>query len=203
MRTASEGALVACGCGGSTQERRAAREAAGTGAGRHGVRGRLAAEQRGRQREQVWAVCGARRCRQRKRAHAGAGPERRRTARSEQWRARRIQTREQQRDAGQGRARFGRARMEVRRGGSGQTRTEGNVAAHDSTLARTVAEGPATRQGRGERESGSRKGCVGRQRAGQWRARQQHSSASTGRAQAATELVYRKVARSAGGAAVQ
>jgi hypothetical protein len=36
--------------------------------------------------------------------------ERRRTARSEQWRAGRIQTCEQQRDAGQGRARFGRAR---------------------------------------------------------------------------------------------
>jgi hypothetical protein len=48
--------------------------------------------------------------------------------------------REQQRDTGQGRARFGRARAEVRRGGSGQTRTKGNEVAHGSTLARTVAE---------------------------------------------------------------
>jgi hypothetical protein len=101
------------------------------------------------------------RCRWCRRASAGAGPERRRTARNEQWRAGRIQTREQQRDAGQGRARFGRARMEVRRGGSGSTRTEGNEVAHGSTLARTAAEGPATRQGRGQRESGSRKGCAG------------------------------------------
>jgi hypothetical protein len=91
----------------------------------------------------------------------------------------------------------------VRRGGSGQTRTAGNEAAHDSTLARTAAEGPATRQGRGERESGSRKGCAGRQRAGQWHARRQHSGASAGRAQATTELEYRKVARSAGGAAAR
>jgi hypothetical protein len=56
--------------------------------------------------------------------------------------------------------------MEVRRSGSGQTRTEGNEAAHGSNWARTAAEGPATRQGRGERESGSRKGCAGRQHAG-------------------------------------
>jgi hypothetical protein len=47
----------------------------------------------------------------------------------------------------QGRARFGRARAEVRRGGSGPTRTKGNKVAHGSTLARTVAEGSATRQG--------------------------------------------------------
>jgi hypothetical protein len=96
---------------------------------------------------------------------------------------------------------LGRARMEVRRGGSGPTRTEGNEAAHGSNLARMAAEGPATRQGRGKRESGSRKGCVG-----QWRARRQrvaHSGVSAGRAQAATELVYRKVARSAGGAAAR
>jgi hypothetical protein len=67
-------------------------------------------------------------------------------------------------------------------------------------------EGPATRQGRGERESGSRKGCAGRQRAGQRRARRQrvaHSGVSARRAQAATEFVYRKVARSAGGAAAR
>jgi hypothetical protein len=69
--------------------------------------------------------------------------------------------REQQRDACQGRARFGRARMEVRRGGSGPTRMEGNEVAHGSTLARTAAEGPTTRQGRGKRKSGSRKGCAG------------------------------------------
>jgi hypothetical protein len=80
-----------------------------------------------------------RRCRRRRRVSAGAGPERRRTARNEQWRAGRIQTRESQRDAGQGRARFGRARMEVRCGGSGPTRTKGNEAAHDDNLARMAA----------------------------------------------------------------
>jgi hypothetical protein len=69
---------------------------------------------------------------------------------------------EQQRDAGQGRARFGRARMELRRGGSGHTRTEGNEAAHGDNLARTAAEGPAAWQGRGERGSGSRGGRVAR-----------------------------------------
>jgi hypothetical protein len=53
---------------------------------------------------------------------------------------------EQQRDAGQGRARFGRARMELRRGGSGQTRTEGNEVAHGGNLARTAAEGTALMQ---------------------------------------------------------
>jgi hypothetical protein len=135
------------------------------------------------------------RYRRRRRVSAGAGPERRRTARSEQWRAGRIQTREQQRDAGQGRARFGRARLEVRRGGSGPTRTEGNEVAHGSNLARTAAEGPATRQGRGEHESGSRKGCAGQQCAGQRRARRQrvaHSGVSAGRAQVAIELVYRR-----------
>jgi hypothetical protein len=41
---------------------------------------------------------------------ARAGPERRRTARSKQWRAEWIQTRERQRHAGQGHARFERAR---------------------------------------------------------------------------------------------
>jgi hypothetical protein len=110
-------------------------------------------------------------------------------ARNEQWRAGRIQTREQQRDAGQGRARFERARMEVRRGSSGPTRTEGNVVVHGSTLARAAAEGPATWQGQGERESGSRKGCAGRQRAGQRRARRQrvaHGGVSAGRAQSAS-----------------
>jgi hypothetical protein len=40
--------------------------------------------------------------------------------------------------------------MELKRGGSEQTRTEGNEVAHGNTLARTAAEGPATRQGRGE-----------------------------------------------------
>jgi hypothetical protein len=58
--------------------------------------------------------------------------------------------REQQRNTGHGRARFGRARAEGRRGGSGPTRTKGDEVAHGSTLARTVAEGPAMRQGRGE-----------------------------------------------------
>jgi pyruvate dehydrogenase complex dehydrogenase (E1) component len=96
--------------------------------------------------------------------------------------------------------------MEVRRGISGPTRTEGSEVAHGSTLARTAVEGPAMRQGRGERESGSRKGCAGRQRAGQRRAIRQrlaHSGVSARRAQAATELVSRKVARSVGGAAVR
>jgi hypothetical protein len=40
--------------------------------------------------------------------------------------------------------------MELKRGSSGQTRTEGDEVAHGSTLARTAVEGPATRQGRGE-----------------------------------------------------
>jgi hypothetical protein len=69
----------------------------------------------------------------------------------------RFQTREQQRDAGQGRARFGRARTEVKRGGSGPTRTKGNEVAHGSTLAGTVVKGPATRQGRGECGPGNRR----------------------------------------------
>jgi hypothetical protein len=47
--------------------------------------------------------------------------------------------------------------MELKRGGSGQTRTKGNEVAHGSTLARTVAEGPATRQGRGECGTGNRR----------------------------------------------
>jgi hypothetical protein len=81
---------------------------------------------------------------------ARTGPERRRTARSKQRRAEQIQTRELQRDVGQGHAQFRRVRMEVRRGSSGPTRTKGNEVAHGSTLARTVAEGPAMRQGRGE-----------------------------------------------------
>jgi hypothetical protein len=76
---------------------------------------------------------------------------------SEQWRAGQFQTREQQRNAGQGRARFGCARIEVRRDGSGRTRTKGNEVAHDSTLARTIAEGSATRQGRGECGPGNRR----------------------------------------------
>jgi hypothetical protein len=40
--------------------------------------------------------------------------------------------------------------LELKRGGSGQTRTEGNEAAHGSSLARTAAEGPVTRQGLSE-----------------------------------------------------
>jgi hypothetical protein len=47
--------------------------------------------------------------------------------------------------------------MELKRGGSGPTRTKGNEVAHGSTLARTVAEGPATRQGRGECGPGNRR----------------------------------------------
>jgi hypothetical protein len=39
---------------------------------------------------------------------------------------------------------------ELRRDGSGQTRTEGSEAEHGGNLARTATEGPATRQGRGE-----------------------------------------------------
>jgi hypothetical protein len=142
-----------------------------------------------------------RRCRRRRCVSAGAGPERRRTARNEQWCAGRIQTCESQRDVGHGHARFGRARMEVRCGGSGPTRTKGNEAAHDDNLARTAAEGPAMRQGRGECGSGNRRKKSNH--AGQRRARRQrlaHRGVSAGRAQAATELVYRKVARSAGGA---
>jgi hypothetical protein len=49
------------------------------------------------------------RCRRRRRVSARAGPERRRTARSEQWCAERIQMRERQCHAGQGRALFERA----------------------------------------------------------------------------------------------
>jgi hypothetical protein len=91
------------------------------------------------------------------------------TVQSEQWHAGRFQTREQQRDTGQGRARFGRARAEVRRGGSGQTHTKGDEVAHGSTLARTVAEGPAAWQGRGECGLGNRRkknNHAGRRRAG-------------------------------------
>jgi hypothetical protein len=92
------------------------------------------------------------RCSRRRRVSAEAGPERRRTARSEQWHAGRIQTREQQRDAGQGPA-----QMEMRRGGSGQTHTLGNEAVHGSSLARTAAEGPAMQQGRSKRGTGNRR----------------------------------------------
>jgi hypothetical protein len=53
------------------------------------------------------------------------------------------------------RVRFGRARMELRRGGSGQNRTEGNEAAHGDNLARTATEEPTARQGRGECRSGN------------------------------------------------
>jgi hypothetical protein len=91
--------------------------------------------------------------------------------------------------------------MELKRGGSRQTRTEGSEAEHGSNLARMAVEGPATRQGRGEHESGSRKGCAGQRRAR--RQRVAHSGVSAGRARAVTELVYRKVARSAGGDAAR
>jgi hypothetical protein len=47
--------------------------------------------------------------------------------------------------------------MELKRGGSRPTRTKDNEVAHGSTLARTVAEGPATRQGRGECRLGNRR----------------------------------------------
>jgi hypothetical protein len=80
----------------------------------------------------------------------------------------RFQTREQQSDAGKGRARFGCARMEVRRGGSGRTRTKGNEVAHGSTLARTIAEGSTTWKGRSKRRTGSRRrrrSCAGQRRA--------------------------------------
>jgi hypothetical protein len=46
------------------------------------------------------------------------------------------------------RARLRRARMKLRCGSLGQTRTEGSEAAHDGSLARAAAEGPATQQGR-------------------------------------------------------
>jgi hypothetical protein len=129
-----------------------------------------------------------RRC---KRASAGVGPQ---AEASGPERAGRIQTREQQRNANQERARFGRARMEVRCGDSGPTRTEGNEVAHGGTLARVVAEGPATRQGRGECGTGNRrKSYAGQQRAERRRAA--HDGIPAGRAQAATELVCRRVAR--------
>jgi hypothetical protein len=102
------------------------------------------------------------------------------------------------------RARFGRARMELRRDGSGQTRTEGSEAEHGGSLARAAAEGPATRQGRGKRGSGNRRkrsNRVGQRRAGRRRAA--HGEVPVGRAQAATELMCRKVAHGAGGAAVR
>jgi hypothetical protein len=54
------------------------------------------------------------------------------------------------RDAGQGRALFGCARMKEKRGGSRQTHTEGNEAAHGGSLARMAAERPAMRQDRSE-----------------------------------------------------
>jgi hypothetical protein len=106
--------------------------------------------------------------------------------------------REQQCDAGQGRARFGRARMEVRRDGSGQTRMEGNETAHSSNLVRTAAEGSATRQGRGERESGSRKGCAGQRHARRQRiavspldALRPRSNWCTGRSHVVREVLQR------------
>jgi hypothetical protein len=99
------------------------------------------------------------------------------------------------------RARLRRARMKLKCSSSEPTRTESNEAAHGNTLARTAAEEPMTRQGRGERESGSRKGCAGQRRAR--RQRLAHRGVSAGCAQAATELVYRKVARDAGSAAAR
>jgi hypothetical protein len=54
-------------------------------------------------------------------------------------------------------ARFGRARMELRCDGSGQTRTEGSKAEHGGSLARAAAEGPVMRQGRGECGSGNKR----------------------------------------------
>jgi hypothetical protein len=202
----------------------AARAAAGAGAGEHvrqltaagaeqvagaaprsgmarsaGVRAqeRSAVRQRGTRPE---AAC--------RRAGAGGSEARRRLRHADaaqRWSARV----EQQRDVGQGRARLGRARMELRRGGSGQTRTEGSEAEHGGSLARAAAEGPATRQGRGERGSGNRRrrsNCAGQRRAEQRREGRRcaaHGGVSTGRAQAATEYVYRKVARGAGGAAAR
>jgi hypothetical protein len=46
------------------------------------------------------------------------------------------------------RARLRRARMKLKCSSSEQTRTEGSEAAHDGSLARAAADGPATRQGR-------------------------------------------------------
>jgi hypothetical protein len=46
------------------------------------------------------------------------------------------------------RARLRRARMKLKCSHSEQTRTEGSEAAHDGSLARAAAKGPATRQGR-------------------------------------------------------
>jgi hypothetical protein len=56
----------------------------------------------------------------------------------------------------------------MRHGGSGRTRTEDNEAAHGGSLARTAAEGPATRQGRSKRRTGNRRkrrSCAGQRRA--------------------------------------
>jgi hypothetical protein len=46
------------------------------------------------------------------------------------------------------RARLRRARMKLKCSSSERTRTEGSEAAHDGSLARAAADGPATRQGR-------------------------------------------------------
>jgi hypothetical protein len=46
------------------------------------------------------------------------------------------------------RARLRRAWMKLKCSSSEQTRTEGSEAAHDGSLARAAADGPATRQGR-------------------------------------------------------
>jgi hypothetical protein len=131
------------------------------------------------------------RCRRCKRASVGVGPQ---AEANGPERAGRIQTREQQHNADQERVRFGRARMEVRCGDSGPTRTKSNEVVHGSTLARTVVEGPATRQGRGECGPDSR--MKKNNHAGQQRAERQrvggrhamHGSVSAGRAQATTEL---------------
>jgi hypothetical protein len=86
--------------------------AAGTWAAPSGSRERARSDAR---KLAVWAGVGRpeqarHRCKRRRHVSARARPERRRTARSKQWRAERIQTREWQRHAGQGRARFERAR---------------------------------------------------------------------------------------------
>jgi hypothetical protein len=73
------------------------------------------------------------------------------------WRVQALARVEQQRDAGQGRAWFGHVRMELRRGDSGQTRTEGSEAVHGGSLVRAAVEGPAMWQGWGDRGSGNRR----------------------------------------------
>jgi hypothetical protein len=188
-RRAAGGGALALGTGGAQAAGERARQLAAVGAEQvagaapgsgtarsAGVRAqeRSAVRQRGARPEAACRRAGA--------AGSGARGRLRHADAAQRWSARV----EQQHDAGQGRVRLGRARMELRRGGSGQTRTEGSEAEHGGSLARAAAEGPPTRQGRGERGSGNRRrrsNCARQRRAERRRAerrRAAHGSVSTG-----------------------